>query len=402
MNVKKVLSYATFFVVLTYLCGSLTSFTVARSKRKASSSSSEEQAYFYNDENNGTKSGSDSETSRGVLSNGQLKALLSSRKCSHVDAVFTWVNGSDTRFQTTLKTYTTTSQSHRFNDYGTLRFSIRSVISKVPDLRYIYVVTNGQRPSWLNTNDPRVKLVFHKDIFLGSHKDYLPTFNSNSIELHIKNIPGLSECFLYLNDDFIVNKRIDLDYFIRNKKKQSMNLYFDRKYSAPKYNYSRSLWHIRSAYSNNLINKRYNPTKMDTMHKYTCHNVYFFRKTIIDHIYSIWEKELEEAASHRFRHKRDAILSFLHNNVALEEGLGKAIDCDTKVIGWRNNHKHNVYKWNSIPSSAHTFCLQDEFSNVASQSYKEEIAFLEKMLCKKFPQKSFAEVPSEPNPCDKY
>jgi len=37
-------------------------------------------------------------------------------------------------------------------------------------------------------------------------KDDLPTFNSAAIECHLHRIPGLSENFLYFNDDFLLGK----------------------------------------------------------------------------------------------------------------------------------------------------------------------------------------------------
>ena len=386
MNVRKVLSYITVLVMLSSLSGVL--LTKEYRERK-------EDLELFN-EFEGTDI---DESTNSTLSNRQLKYLLRTRKCEYIDAVFTWVNGTDKSFQDSLRNYSLSKQPRRFNDYGTLRFSVRSVIKNVKNLRNIYVVTNGQRPSWLNTEDPRVKLVTHDEIFTGRHRDYLPTFNSNTIELHLHNIPNLSECFLYLNDDFIIRRKIGLSYFINNARKQSMNLYFDRKYVAPRFKNFRTLWHIRSTYTNTLINKHYNPTKLETEHRYACHNAYFFRKTIVRHIHSIWNNELEASASHRFRDGKDAVITFMHNNVALEEGLGLAKKCDTRVIDWGNDHKKNARRWKRIPFWSHSFCLQDAFWDTNAQSYKKEVEYLRKKLCKMLPDRSFAEITAEQNPC---
>lgn len=386
MEAKQAFSYIAILIVLSSLCGLL----VIKGYR-------ERQDYleFLNE----FEEIDIDESTNSTLSNRELRYLLRTQKCEYIDAVFTWVNGSDKSFQKTLRNYSTTRQNHRFNDYGTLRFSIRSVIKNVKNLRNIYVVTNGQRPSWLSTEDPRVKLVTHEEIFTGKHRDYLPTFNSNTIELHLHNIPNLSECFLYLNDDFIVQRQIGLDYFISDPQKQLMNLYFDKKYVAPKHRKIRSLWHIRSTYTNILLNKHYHPSNFETEHRYACHNAYFFRKTLIRHIYSIWNKEIEASASHRFRNTRDAMLTFMHNNVALEEGLGKSKKCDTVVVSWGNDHKKNEKGWKGIPFWVHSFCLQDGFRDTTGRSYEREVGFLTEKLCKMFPDKSFAESGAEQNPC---
>lgn len=79
------------------------------------------------------------------------------------------------------------------------RYSLRSLEKNAPWIRHIYIVTNGQIPSWLNTDNPRVSIITHEEIF--SEPDALPTFSSPAIEFNLHHIPGLSEYFLYFNDD---------------------------------------------------------------------------------------------------------------------------------------------------------------------------------------------------------
>ena len=89
--------------------------------------------------------------------------------------------------------------SNRFADNEELKYSLRSVEKFVPWVRKIFIVTNGQIPSWLDINHPRIKLVTHEEIFV--NKSHLPTFSSPAIESHIHRIPGLSKKFIYMNDD---------------------------------------------------------------------------------------------------------------------------------------------------------------------------------------------------------
>uniref|UniRef100_A0A8C4RXW9 N-acetylglucosamine-1-phosphotransferase subunits alpha/beta n=1 Tax=Erpetoichthys calabaricus TaxID=27687 RepID=A0A8C4RXW9_ERPCA len=110
----------------------------------------------------------------------------------------------------------------RFEDNEELRYSLRSVERHAPWVRHIFIVTNGQIPSWLNLDNPRVTIVTHKDIFLnGSH---LPTFSSPAIESHLHQIPGLSRKFIYLNDDVMFGKDVWPDDFYSHSKGQKVYL----------------------------------------------------------------------------------------------------------------------------------------------------------------------------------
>ena len=61
-------------------------------------------------------------------------------------------------------------------------------------------------PAWLDLSNPRIKVVPHWDIFPNS--SHLPTFSSPAIEAHIHRIPGLSDTFLYLNDDVMLGRQV--------------------------------------------------------------------------------------------------------------------------------------------------------------------------------------------------
>lgn len=50
----------------------------------------------------------------------------------------------------------------RFEDNEELRYSLRSIERHAPWVRNIFIVTNGQIPSWLNLDNPRVTIVTHQ------------------------------------------------------------------------------------------------------------------------------------------------------------------------------------------------------------------------------------------------
>ena len=80
----------------------------------------------------------------------------------------------------------------------------------LPWIRHIYVVTNGVFPCWLKETG-KIRFVRHDDIF--PNRSHLPTYNSEAIETNLHRIPGLSEYFIYANDDFLFAKPLSFDHF---------------------------------------------------------------------------------------------------------------------------------------------------------------------------------------------
>ncbi|KAF6118816.1 N-acetylglucosamine-1-phosphate transferase subunits alpha and beta [Phyllostomus discolor] len=110
----------------------------------------------------------------------------------------------------------------RFEDNEELRYSLRSIERHAPWVRNIFIVTNGQIPSWLNLDNPRVTIVTHQDVF--RNLSHLPTFSSPAIESHIHRIKGLSQKFIYLNDDVMFGKDVWPDDFYSHSKGQKVYL----------------------------------------------------------------------------------------------------------------------------------------------------------------------------------
>ncbi|KAM8979687.1 N-acetylglucosamine-1-phosphotransferase subunits alpha/beta isoform X1 [Sarcophilus harrisii] len=110
----------------------------------------------------------------------------------------------------------------RFEDNEELRYSLRSVEKHAPWVRNIFIVTNGQIPSWLNLDNPRITIVTHQEVF--RNLSHLPTFSSPAIESHIHRIEGLSQKFIYLNDDVMFGKDVWPDDFYSHSKGQKVYL----------------------------------------------------------------------------------------------------------------------------------------------------------------------------------
>jgi hypothetical protein len=119
--------------------------------------------------------------------------------------VYTWVNGSNlagNQANGTLK---------RWRENDELKFSLRSLEKFMPWVSKIYIVTNGERPEWLKKGHPKISVVSHTQIY--KNKRDLPTYNSVSIEFNIHRIPGLSNQFIYFNDDMLLNDHVNVSDF---------------------------------------------------------------------------------------------------------------------------------------------------------------------------------------------
>ena len=146
----------------------------------------------------------------------------------HIDAVVLWVDGSDPQWRldrfNQWKIYfnqcTSSNADHRFANCDELLYCLRGLYYNASWIRHIYLVTCGQKPKWLDVGHPKIKLVNHNQII---DKENLPTFNSCAIEMHLHRIPGLSDCFLYLNDDCFITKNTTKKHFFHSNGKAYFN-----------------------------------------------------------------------------------------------------------------------------------------------------------------------------------
>lgn len=74
----------------------------------------------------------------------------------------------------------------RFVENDELRYSLRSAERYAPWIRRIYILTDDQTPAWLDTSNPRVRVVSHREIMPA---EILPVFNSCAIELFLPRFP---------------------------------------------------------------------------------------------------------------------------------------------------------------------------------------------------------------------
>ena len=116
-----------------------------------------------------------------------------------MDVVITYVDGNDPLWKLDYEKYSDVPvMEKRFRDWGTLKYLLRGVEQHMPFVSNVFLVVSheSQVPQWIDKNVVRV--VLHKDFI---PETLLPTFNCNPIEMHLHNIEGLSEEYIYFNDD---------------------------------------------------------------------------------------------------------------------------------------------------------------------------------------------------------
>lgn len=170
-----------------------------------------------------------------------------------IDFVITWVNMNDPEWQKEFFKYSGNRENTkngvskaRFRDAGFLKYWFRGVEKFTPWVRKIHFVTSGQKPEWLDTSNPKLQLVSHKDII---PEEFLPTYNSVVIERYIHKIPGLSDHFVYFNDDFYIINNIRPQRFFRNGLPCDIAVFH--------YNPSWSQWYTRIKNNIRIINRHF-------------------------------------------------------------------------------------------------------------------------------------------------
>ena len=156
-----------------------------------------------------------------------------------IDVVYTWVDGTDpvwlARKREALEADVGERMTEdaaadlRFVAHDELRHSLRSLERYAPWVRHIYLVTDRQRPAWLREDHPRLTVIDHTDIAPAGTQ--LPSFNSQSIEANLHRIEGLSEHFLYFNDDVFLSSYVGPELFFNPNGIASM--YMSRAHVAP-------------------------------------------------------------------------------------------------------------------------------------------------------------------------
>jgi hypothetical protein len=134
-----------------------------------------------------------------------------------IDLVFSWVDGSSPEYIAARRSQQQgvvlgegDDHEARFRQINELKYALRSVYMFAPWIRRIFIATDSPAPAWL-ADHPAVTIVRSEEFF--SDPAVLPTHNSQAVECQLHHIDGLSEHFLYSNDDMFFGRPVGPDMF---------------------------------------------------------------------------------------------------------------------------------------------------------------------------------------------
>ncbi|MFI5883261.1 stealth family protein [Streptomyces sp. NPDC051554] len=237
-----------------------------------------------------------------------------------IDVVYTWVDGSDPNWQRRRGAYgehgyhSESANAARYISRDELRYSLRALEQNAPWVRHVHLVTDRQRPSWLNETHPRITVVDHSEIF--GDPAALPTFNSHAIESRLHHIKGLSEHFLYFNDDMFLGSPVTpQDFFLSN----GMTRTFFSPSQVPRWDPSPVDRPVDAAGKNNrrLLQEHFGTAIVQKLR----HAPYALRRSVLEEIEREFAEEHRQTSHSRFRSADDiSIPSSLYHYYAYFTG----------------------------------------------------------------------------------
>ena len=339
---------------------------------------------------------------------------------SEIDFVLPWIDGDDPHLQQLRRQYLTPSlnlqdeaASARFRDMGTLRYALRSITYHCPWYHKIYLIVKSLPPSWIKSDHPRIEIIKESDLF--KDKSHLPVFNPTAVEMNLKNLKGLSETFVYLNDDFFIWRPIPperffvdgmpVDFFAHSPIPRNIFFELIKKRDTWIYSIVNTLKLLNSHLAPIHMEPRflYHPTYsfLDKMNNFLFQN--FFRKVIwITHwhlpqpllkktlleVNQFFEPYLMETSKHRFRSKNDLNQYIYRYWQLLTQQFYPYRHNDGYVINIRSyRHLHQAMTHLQNNKSLNFVCLNDH-PQLSENEYKKTVKTLHDFLKKQFPQKA--------------
>lgn len=251
-----------------------------------------------------------------------------------VDFVIPWVNGNDpvhkAKRELHLKNFENLSDKNteqstdkkRFIHSNELKYCLRSIVNHAPWYNKIWLVTDNQTPDFIDSktlNTNKIEIVDHTHIFRNKKK-YLPTFNTRAIATQIFEIDGLSEHFIYGNDDFMLSCKVEKEDFFNNERPIVYGEW-SKKYK----NKSITLHRLGAINSANMIGLS------NDNHIVPSHVFQPMRKSIIKLLNAQYPSEFDNNLQHKFRHESQFIIESLINHYLIKNFDQEVISTDKMI-----------------------------------------------------------------------
>ncbi len=318
-----------------------------------------------------------------------------------IDIVVLWVDGNDEEWLKEKNKYLNIKGDrgeNRFRDCENVQYLFRGIEKYAPWVNKVFFITWGHVPSWLNTKNEKLRIVKHEEFI---PKEYLPTFNSNVIELNLHRIKDLSERFVLLNDDFFILKPTKKEDFFVNG--VPTDVYVEYTQLASFYNDTHFFMKANIlAIINKHFNKkefvRRNLTKVLNF-KYgkfnfkTLHSLGFKKKFcgfwnfhspqayLKQTFRKIWDEEyeaLDMSCHNKFRNSTD-LGHYLCRYWQMVEGNFVPKKDESKYLVYLDDNKQNIEE---LRSNKYKYvCINDAYMHVDFEKSKKEInSVLEELL----------------------
>ncbi|MEV0371737.1 stealth family protein [Streptomyces sp. NPDC050636] len=308
-----------------------------------------------------------------------------------IDVVYTWVDGSDPKWLHRRISFTDSAyheeaaNAARYANHDELRYSLRSLAMYAPWVRNIYLVTDDQTPTWLDTTQPGIKVVSHREIF--ADPELLPTFNSHAIESQLHRIEGLSEHFLYFNDDVFLGAEVSpKDFFLAN----GLTKFFPSPALVPLGPPTPEDVPVSIAGKNNraLIEERFGTTPVRKMR----HVPHALTRGVLKEIEQEFSEQHRATAAQRFRGSTDiSIPSSLYHYYAFHTRRALPGDVEYGYIDVSHPNTANRLDRLLLNRDKGVFCLNDTLST--EDDFERSTSLLRPFLESYFPVPSRYELP---------
>lgn len=314
-----------------------------------------------------------------------------------IDIVYSWVDGSDPEFRARragMMAQVVVGEGDdadaRIRQIDELRYALRSVYKNAPWIRRIFIATDSAVPQWL-ADDPRVTIVRAVDHF--SDTSGLPVFNSHAIECQLQHIEGLSEHFLYSNDDMFFARPVRPSMFF-TPAGISRFIEADTRIGPGGNNERRSGFENAARVNRQLLARRFGPV----ITRHLEHTPVPLRRSVLLEMEQVFSEDFARTRTSRFRAATDiSVTNSLYHYYALL--TGRAVPQEAAKMRYVNTTSHSglaLLEGLVRRRNVDFFCLNDgSFPEVAEA---ERVRVVSEFLREYFPDAAPWEEISDDDP----
>ncbi len=316
-----------------------------------------------------------------------------SAKNKTYDVVITWVDDQFDGYSETLRAYASdgrdTNPNRTRDNLETLRYCLRSLEQFLPELGRVFLVTcRPQVPAWLNLDCPRLTVVHHDEIMQAEN---LPTFNSFAIVSHLHLINGLSEDFLYFEDDALLLREGLIAGMHRGGQQLAL---FGAQMTTPLARLdadAASPWNLALGHADQQLNARFGAKPR----AHAIHGPLLFSRVRLAEMVAEFADDYAHTRASRFRAAGNVPTEYIYPHYLVETGAAVAATRAEarKIEGYASLENLSLWSWAQLKMldlrRPITATLNDSFEHNPNPRVERMVR---KWLARRYPRKSGFEV----------